>query len=45
MPTRVLLLRHGETTDPLVFHGAESDVGLSGRGRRQAEAAAAALAP
>ena len=30
---------------PLVFHGAESDVGLSERGRRQAEAAAAALAP
>ena len=45
MPTRVFLLRHGETADPLVFHGAESDVGLSERGRRQAESAAAALAP
>ena len=45
MATRVLLLRHGETADPLVFHGAESDVGLSERGRGQAEAAAAALAP
>ena len=45
MPTRVLLLRHGETADPMIFHGAESDVGLSERGRRQAEAAAAALAP
>ena len=43
MPTRVLLLRHGETAEPLVFHGAESDVGLSERGRRQAEEAAAAL--
>ncbi|HVS39587.1 MAG TPA: histidine phosphatase family protein [Gemmataceae bacterium] len=45
MPTRVFLLRHGETADPMIFHGAESDVGLSERGRRQAEAAAAALAP
>ena len=45
MPTRVFLLRHGETANPLVFHGAESDVGLSERGRRQAEEAAAALAP
>jgi 2,3-bisphosphoglycerate-dependent phosphoglycerate mutase len=45
MPTRVLLLRHGETANPLVFHGAESDVGLSQHGRMQAEAAAAALAP
>jgi broad specificity phosphatase PhoE len=45
MATRVFLLRHGETADPLVFHGAESDVGLSERGRRQADAAAAALAP
>jgi len=45
MPTRVLLLRHGETADPSVFHGAESDVGLSIRGRRQAAAAAATLAP
>jgi probable phosphoglycerate mutase len=44
MPTRVLLLRHAETADPTVFHGAESDVGLSERGRRQAEAAAPILA-
>jgi broad specificity phosphatase PhoE len=44
MPTRVLLLRHAETADPTIFHGAESDVGLSERGRRQAEAVAAYLA-
>jgi broad specificity phosphatase PhoE len=44
MPTRVLLLRHAETANPLVFHGAESDVGLSERGRRQAEAIAPVLA-
>jgi probable phosphoglycerate mutase len=43
MPTRVLLLRHGEAVHPDVFHGAESDVGLSDRGQRQAEAAARAL--
>jgi broad specificity phosphatase PhoE len=43
-PTRVLLLRHAESADPSVFHGAESDVGLSERGRRQAEAAAPYLA-
>jgi probable phosphoglycerate mutase len=40
MPTRVYLLRHAETANPLVFHGAESDVGLSERGQRQAEAIA-----
>ena len=44
MPTRILLLRHGESSDPTVFHGAESDVGLGPRGRRQAEAVAAVLA-
>lgn len=44
MPTRVLLLRHAETSDPSVFHGAESDVGLSQRGRDQAECVAAHLA-
>jgi broad specificity phosphatase PhoE len=44
MPTRVFLLRHGESADPSVFHGAESDVGLSARGRRQAEAVAPILA-
>jgi broad specificity phosphatase PhoE len=44
MPTRVLLLRHAETANPLVFHGAESDVGLSERGRHQAGAVADELA-
>jgi probable phosphoglycerate mutase len=46
--TRVYLLRHAETATPHVFHGAESDVDLSERGRRQAAAIApvlAALAP
>src|SRR5947209_6066216 len=41
---RVFLLRHAESADPLVFHGAESDVGLSERGRRQAELLAPVLA-
>lgn len=40
MPTRVLLLRHAESSLPNVFLGAETDVGLSERGRRQAEAVA-----
>src|SRR2546423_1478349 len=40
MATRVLMLRHGETSDPDVFHGAESDVGLSELGQRQAAGAA-----
>lgn len=44
MQTRVLLLRHGESADPSVFHGAESDIGLSPRGERQAEAIAKYLA-
>jgi broad specificity phosphatase PhoE len=44
VPTRVFVLRHGESADPHVFHGAESDVGLSERGRRQAEAVAPVLA-
>jgi broad specificity phosphatase PhoE len=44
MATRVLLLRHAESANPLIFHGAESDVGLSERGRRQAEAIAPVLA-
>src|SRR5271154_633843 len=43
MPTRVLLLRHAESADPSVFHGAESDIGLSARGRRQATAVARVL--
>lgn len=30
--TRVLLLRHAETATPHLWHGAESDVGLSDRG-------------
>jgi broad specificity phosphatase PhoE len=41
--TRVLLLRHAESADPTVFHGAESDIGLGERGRRQAEAIAQVL--
>jgi probable phosphoglycerate mutase len=36
--TRALLLRHAETAAPHLFHGAESDIGLSERGRQQAEA-------
>jgi broad specificity phosphatase PhoE len=40
IPTRVYLLRHAETANPAVFHGAESDVGLSDTGRRQAQALA-----
>jgi broad specificity phosphatase PhoE len=42
--TRVFLLRHAESADPSVFHGAESDVGLSERGRRQAALMAPVLA-
>ncbi len=44
MSRRVLLLRHAESANPSIFHGAESDVGLSERGRRQAEAIAQVLA-
>jgi broad specificity phosphatase PhoE len=43
-PTRVWLLRHGESAVPTVFHGAESDVDLSERGRKQAAAVAPVLA-
>jgi probable phosphoglycerate mutase len=39
-PDRIWLLRHAETTAPHVFNGAESDVGLSELGFRQAAAAA-----
>ncbi len=39
-PERVWLVRHAETSTPAIFHGAESDVGLSELGRRQAEAGA-----
>jgi probable phosphoglycerate mutase len=45
MPTRVLMLRHAESADPTVFHGAESDVALSPRGHEQAELVATRLAP
>jgi probable phosphoglycerate mutase len=44
MPTHVFLLRHAETAAPTVFHGYESDIDLSERGLRQAEAIASALA-
>jgi broad specificity phosphatase PhoE len=42
--TRVLLLRHAETAAPDRFHGAESDIGLSVQGQRQAEQAAEQIA-
>jgi 2,3-bisphosphoglycerate-dependent phosphoglycerate mutase len=35
--TRMLLARHAETAAPDRFHGAESDIGLSAAGVRQAE--------
>lgn len=38
--TTLWLTRHAETSAPTVFHGAESDIGLSDLGRRQAAAAA-----
>jgi broad specificity phosphatase PhoE len=38
MSTRILLVRHGETARPDLLHGSESDVDLSPRGERQAEA-------
>lgn len=41
--TRIFLLRHAESADPNVFHGAESDTDLSPRGYRQAEAIAREL--
>jgi probable phosphoglycerate mutase len=44
VPTRVLLLRHAESADPTVFHGAESNVGLSERGRQQTRALAPIVA-
>lgn len=46
--TRIWLVRHAESAVPDVFHGAESDIGLSEHGQRQAELAAewfTALAP
>ena len=42
---RIYLTRHAETSDPRVFHGADSDIGLSELGERQAEAAAAFYSP
>ncbi|MSU80684.1 MAG: histidine phosphatase family protein [Gemmataceae bacterium] len=42
---RIYLLRHAESATPNVFHGAESDVELSAKGRRQAELVADTLAP
>jgi len=42
--SRVLLLRHAETAEPNIFHGAGSDVGISERGRRHADAIAPLLA-
>jgi broad specificity phosphatase PhoE len=44
VPTRVFVLRHGESANPTVFHGSESDVGLSELGLKQAEAVAPLLA-
>jgi broad specificity phosphatase PhoE len=44
LTTRIILLRHGESAAPQVIHGAESDIGLSDRGRRQAAAVAPILA-
>ncbi len=43
--TRIYLLRHAESATPGVFHGAESDVELSAKGRMQAELVADTLAP
>lgn len=40
LPECVFLTRHAETAAPGLFHGAESDVGLSEHGRKQADAAA-----
>jgi 2,3-bisphosphoglycerate-dependent phosphoglycerate mutase len=42
--TRVLLMRHAETSAPDRFHGAESDIGLGARGLEQAKALARCLA-
>lgn len=44
MTTRVWLMRHAETSAPKVFHGFESDIGLSDLGRRQADTLADVLA-
>jgi 2,3-bisphosphoglycerate-dependent phosphoglycerate mutase len=44
MPTRVWLMRHAETCRPDVFHGFESDAGLSEFGFRQAAGVAPVIA-
>jgi len=44
MQTRVWLMRHAETATPHIFHGAESDIGLSQLGEIQAVTAAAVYA-
>ncbi|WP_020475551.1 histidine phosphatase family protein [Zavarzinella formosa] len=44
MTTRVLLIRHGETAKPELFHGYESDIDLGVRGYAQAEALAPVIA-
>jgi len=44
MPTHVWLLRHAETAVPTVFHGSESDIGLSERGARRADVLGPVLA-
>ena len=45
MSTTIWLTRHAETSAPTVFHGAESDIGLSDLGRRQTAAVAGWFAP
>ncbi len=45
MSARILLIRHAETAQPEILHGSESDVDLSPRGERQAEALARVLVP
>ncbi|WP_254054056.1 histidine phosphatase family protein [Singulisphaera sp. GP187] len=42
--SRILLLRHAETSAPDCFHGAESDIALGDRGRTQAATVALDLA-
>lgn len=44
LTTRVLLLRHAETAAPDCYHGAESDIGLGPRGRRQSARVARVIA-
>lgn len=44
MPARLLLMRHAETATPNIFHGAESDIGLSEHGQLSAERVASYFA-